>query len=51
MEETLVDYDESPPLSAQVFEKMKQITQHHTDRYRKLFYEISCLLNNSKYVV
>ncbi|CAH8456011.1 unnamed protein product [Schistosoma rodhaini] len=33
MEETLIGYDESPPLSAQVFEKMKQITQHHTDRY------------------
>ncbi|CAH8459277.1 unnamed protein product [Schistosoma guineensis] len=33
VEETLLDYDESPPLSAQVFEKMKQITQHHTDRY------------------
>ncbi|CAH8455255.1 unnamed protein product [Schistosoma turkestanicum] len=30
---TSVIYDESPPLSAQVFEKMKQITQHHTDRY------------------
>nr|CAH8831973.1 unnamed protein product [Trichobilharzia regenti] len=32
-EEKLLNHDEPPLLSAQVFEKMKQTTRHHTDRY------------------
>ncbi|TNN20642.1 Papilin isoform 1 [Schistosoma japonicum] len=33
LDKASVVYEKSPPLSAQVFEKMKQTTQHHTDRY------------------